>query len=303
MVDARSVVRRSLRLADGTYAGARARERVVQHLTRRGRPRPVLVYQMGKVASQGVSASLEAVGVHTHQIHFATAAGLAAAEAVYRRRWDATRGGAAHVWRGQWVRRQMDADPSARWQVLTLVRDPVARNLSSFFQIADLKLQVDVRNHRDEDGLRRLRQEFLETFDEHDVPATWFDRELRAVTGVDLLDEPFDPARGWQLVHGDRADVLVIRFEDLRRCFSQAVEALLGVPDVELVSTNVSGSKDYGPNYRAVQDAITLPDWYLDQQYGSRYARHFYSQDELTAMRARWRLDEADADLHQPPLA
>ena len=97
---------------------------------------------------QAVVRSLSEAGCFVYQTHFVTREGLDWAEAVYRRGWNPRRGGALHVWQGQWVRRQLEHQPERRWKVITLVRDPVARNLSSFFQVADLN---DERHrHRDE---------------------------------------------------------------------------------------------------------------------------------------------------------
>jgi hypothetical protein len=260
---------------------------------RRGRPRPVLVHQMGKVASQAVARSLEAAGLGVYQIHYVTGSGLTHAEGIYRGNWDANRGGPLHVWQGQWVHKQLTRRPTERWQVITVVRDPVARNVSAFFQVADMQFHVDVDGlasgaDDDDDAMRVLRQAFLDTGDEHNVPLRWLDDELGGPFGIDVYAEPFPRDRGWTTYRGKRADVLLIRYEDLGRCFAAALEEFLGLPSVKLARTNVSSAKTYGRAYDVVSRRLTLPNDYLNHMYGSRYAQHFYSEAEIAGMRARW---------------
>lgn len=257
----------------------------------RGGRQPLLVYQMGKVASTSVARSLEAAGYDpVFQIHTLTEDGIGTIRARYRRHWAADIGG-WHLWYAQHARRLV-ARRSTQWTVVTMFREPVARNVSAFFQSAELRHRADLDRllaRVDEPDLpATLTEDFLRLYEDHDLGVRWFDDELRAVFGVDVYARPFPHDVGWQVLESPRARVLLIRFEDMRRVFPEAIDALLGCGPLELRSENVSEGKRHGSVYRRMVDEGRLPDDYLDRMYSSRYARHFYTDEERAAFRARW---------------
>lgn len=259
-------------------------------LVRRRPPAAVVVAQMGKVGSQAVVASLEAAGVSAAHIHFLTRPELRRAERIYRANWDADRL-PWHIWEGRRVAGRLAR--GERLDIVTVVREPVARNVSSFFQVADLQFGVELGAWTSGTDLDGLRAAFLETFDEHDLPLRWLDSQLRAATGVDVYATDFDTDRGWTIVQGPRARVLVLRTDRLAETFTPAIEEFLGRPGLALLQRNVSSDKDTGHLYEEFRRRMALPRAYLDQQYNSKFARHFWTDAELDAFRAGWSAHEA----------
>jgi hypothetical protein len=248
----------------------------------RGRGQPILVHQMGKVASTAIVKTLEGVTERpVYHLHFLSADGIRFATDTYGGNWG--EGGLPwHVFESKHVSRQFKR--TQNWDVITVVRDPVAKNISGFFQIAKLQYHLDPATMT----VDSLRQHYLDTYDEHDRPLNWIDHELDAVFGTDTFAEPFPTEVGWQLIEGERARVAIIRYEDLARATAPAIEALLGFRVGELVAANKSSNKAYGDNQTALTDSLVLPPAYLDMMYESKYATHFYSDEERAAMRARW---------------
>jgi len=255
----------------------------------RRRPTPeVVVAQMGKVGSQAVVASLARAGVRAAHVHFLDPASLRWADRVYRHNWDARRL-PWHVWEGRLAATRLRA--GERLDIVTMAREPVARNLSAFFQVADLQFGLDLADFgrgTDDADLARLRTAFLERFDEHERPLRWFDDELKRATGVDVFRHRFDRTRGYSIISSDRARVLVLRTDLLGETFTPAVHEFLGRPDVGLVHRNDSAAKETGELYEQVQHHLQLPDTYLEQMHNSKYARHFWTQEELAEARAAW---------------
>jgi hypothetical protein len=243
------------------------------------------------VASQTVADTLVRVELPVLHLHVLTEQMLVEDEKRYRANWTKD-GTPAHLWTSQHVRRRLEADPESRWRIVTLVRDPIARNVSMFFQTTYRWLALDRQRARyaeDPDALMDdLRERFLEQFTGHDLPDTWFDSELRRFFGIDVYREPFETSRGYQIYATDRVQVLVIRVEDLRACAPAAFRDFFGVDVRELRDVNVSDEKDYASIYRRFVETVDLPATYLARMYGSRYARHFYTQEELDAFRRRW---------------
>ena len=191
-------------------------------------------------------------------------------------------------WQRQLRRHLDDPQPGAPWHVVTLVRDPVARNLSSFFHNLG-KTTYPAYRPEFERGINLTAEELRAHFVAHadyeiDFAENWFDHEICHLFDVDVFSESFPHDAGFSVITGDRARVLVLRMEALAQSLPIAIEAFLGIPDVQLLSANRNRSE----TYRGFLEQATLPEDYVDRVYSSKLARHFYTPDELASFKVRW---------------
>jgi hypothetical protein len=296
----RTAARRSLkalatRFCDRTYVTAKLFHLFTLRFLYPGGP-PILVYQMAKVGSSTVVRSLAARRLPSpvFHVHWLTEPELGEAESRARERWarGATSQSCRFIWEGQYLRRQLARKrPGERWYVVSLVRDPVARNLSDFFRIGPDTLGLDLG----QDSLEALGPAFLERYERHDEPLAWFDEQLKAVFGLDVYTERFPREKGYAIYENDHARALVVRLEDLRSCADAAFGEWLGVGRFELLDANATEPKATGALYRRFVETVDLPAEYLSRMYESRYARHFYSAQELGSFRRRWERRGAEA--------
>ncbi len=263
---------------------------------RRGR-HPIVVYQMGKVGSSSIVASLSDRCGHPNvfHVHTLTPERIAETERRYRAASKIRGPGidehliASLYLRRRWERRR----PSERWKIVSLVRDPVARNVSGFFQVFDLDFpEIALRYERDGTNPRERMDElidlFLHRFERHDEPLHWFDLNLKPVFGIDVFDEAFPKTQGYAIYQGEQADLLVLRTEDLNRCGSEALGEFLGSERLPMVDANLSQEKGYSEAYGAFKKTIALPPSYLDRIYSSRLVQHFYTPEEVDQFRRDW---------------
>jgi Putative capsular polysaccharide synthesis protein len=252
---------------------------------------------MGKVGSQSVHSSLTRLGLPSpiFHIHSLVRGVIRGEEEKLRRHWGPARAGdAVHVWQSQHVRRRLPAlGQGERWRVVTLTRDPVARNVSHFFQIGQAQHLLGLSRGETvppiaDDELEPLRDFFLERFEGHDAPLTWFDHELKAVLGFDVYAMPFSASKGYAIYESDQVDVLVLRIEDLRARAEQAFREFFAFERFELIDTNIAEEKTYADLYRRFAKTVDLPDSYLSRMYNSKYAQHFYTEGELAAFKRSW---------------
>lgn len=296
-------------LADRWYRLARLYTRATLALSRW--ERPVLVYTMGKVGSSSLAHSLRVAApeldvLHVHRL---VPEHLARAEHVYReaaRRHRGTPAGRGirprHVWLAQRLSSLIERPPpgaDGRWTVITLIRDPVARNTSAFFenlflffgydwaQALRLKPETAVAAELGELFRASYARERWWSEGKDANPLTWFDEELRETFGVDVFDEPFPTEVGFKIYERERARVLLVRLEDLDRCASVAMQELLGPSGFEVHRRNVAHDKGYASLYRRFSEVVELPADYVDRLYDSRIARHFYTERERAAFRSR----------------
>jgi Putative capsular polysaccharide synthesis protein len=245
---------------------------------------PILIYQMGKVGSSTVYAALDDQALPVPVEHVHLLANHDAIEAAIRATYPDPSTTLEQLDRGRRVRESIDRQPDVRWNVITLVRDPVVRNVSAFFQ----SLHELVPEARDGDvPLSVLGTAFTEKFGQN-APLKWFQEQLTPVFGIDPYATPFPHAQGFQILEGERARLLILRNEDLTDCLATALQAFLGIKIRDIPDANESGVKWYGPMQKKLLTEFQFPPEYLDTMYSSEYAQHFYTPAEIARSRARF---------------
>lgn len=246
---------------------------------------PVLVFQMGKVGSRTVVESLDALGLPgaVYHVHHLSESGLETD------RWRTLRRGMApgdHYWMGRLLRNRMDR---GQWRVVTLVREPLGRNVSAFFHTLDLFCPeaAGASDAPTQAALGQIQAAFLERFP-HEIPLTWLDEELKTCCGIDVFARPFPVEQGYQTYQSGNVQALLIRLEDLDRRGPEALSNFLNIKGLALTRANVAGKKPYADLYRRFLGWVRFPQDFLDRMYDSRYARHFYSDAEIAGFRRKW---------------
>ena len=272
----------------------------------------VLVYQMGKVGSMSVKYSLKTFGqrlpnrpsiYHVHGLSPGFLEDRVSAAARLRSGGyrDAARSLLKRSWRSEHVRRAVERAGATKVHVVTLVRDPVARELAHFFQrtiatelvagerwrLESPHMDFDVTVERER--VAELGGLFLDRgCDMRGI--TFFDEEFRPQLDLDVYATAFDRERGWSVLETDRTKVLILRLEDLSREWTASVSDFLGWENCPLHRRNVGAEKSYAELYRLFLDEVGLPGELLDHLYESRHTRHFYTPAEIAGFRRRWRV-------------
>jgi hypothetical protein len=281
---------------------------------------PLLIYTMGKVGSSSIFLSLRQLGLRrlVDHVHFLDLEYLNQLEASLKPAYPDSLVNLRHVWRSQRHAQELTSNPDARVQAISLIRDPLARNLSNFFQQIVVKplpgdgnarwrvvssyygfestVRADKSGAPDAHapGMRELIELFFDRVD-HDFHVHWLEHELSGMLDIDVYASPFPTDKGYAIYHSDRADVLLFRLRDLNRSVTQAVHEFLGFQDFCLNNANVGDRKAYADVYQAFKASIVFPSAFLDRMYDSRFARHFYTESERQALRAQWTTDAPPA--------
>lgn len=254
----------------------------------------IVVYQMGKVGSSSIVASLEALNldVPVYHIHTLTSTGIARRDQIYREMCRNSKTTylprAKHLLVSQHLRKALDRDKDKNWKFITLVRDPIAVNLSGFFQTIDYYLPDFTERYRAGDVTIDTAIELFLKQHSHEWPVGWLDVEIKPALGIDVYAQPFSGPNGYQIFQNEKVQLLLIKLEKLDDCIQAAFNEFLGLEQISLVKANVGSKKKYAEAYEEFKEAITLPAAYIDKMYSSRYAQHFYSQDEIAALRSKW---------------
>jgi hypothetical protein len=249
---------------------------------------------MGKVGSKTIEHSLRyyyqsrGMDVDVYHAHF-----LNYLEEMEQngRKQNISKHGLQHIQDMMALRKKIDSGPNRKWRLISLVRDPVARNIASFFQALSVNQFIPDWKARYQKGdlkVEELLEKFLSLGDDyHNYPATWFDSQLKPVFGIDVYSKPFPFENGYESYAAERFDLLVIRMQDLNRCAVSAINRFLQIEDFSILNSNTSDEKDYRELYKAFQE-LPLPEDYIENLYNSHYARHFYSPTELYLFKKKW---------------
>jgi Putative capsular polysaccharide synthesis protein len=115
----------------------------------------------------------------------------------------------------------------------------------------------------------------------------WFDLELKPFTGVNVFRNPFPYEHGYAIYENRFARVLVYRFESMNQ-LPKLLSQFLHLEIPALVNSNLGDSKQYADQYRSVRDQLSLPAEFVTELYDTRMMRHFYSGAERGQYLAKW---------------
>ena len=260
---------------------------------------PILIYQMGKVGSSTLSRSLESAHLPNsiYSVHRLSHEGIkrSAAEQRVRALYDPVLSNLAKV--SKTLRKKIDkTDANARWKVITLVRDPISRTISAFFENMKRVYPILI----DENGavkksfaLEFLKVWFMNYDESRDSIGTWFDKELKNVFKIDVYAYPFNHRDGFTIIRDRNVEVLIIRLEDLNQNLSHALTTFLNLErPIEMLKANVSEDKECAAAYRYVLENITIPKPICIKIYSSKYAKHFYNESMRNEFIQKWSRNE-----------
>ncbi len=233
---------------------------------------PVLVFQMGKVGSSSLEATLNG------------------------------------IWKGFVVHAHIEKDIPQR--VINLVRirralrlptylicpirEPLSRNVSAFFQ--NWKRDTGIEYKIKAWSIEEVTELFLNGC-RHNVFIEFFEKTFRPFTGIDVFDEDFPIERKWKVYRKNGLKALVYRSDLPRSSQLEIVSDFLSLhpPLKAFIEKNISEQKEYSATYNRFKEHGFLPEVYLRIMCESRTCKHFWSKTEIEAFKANWRANKANA--------
>lgn len=224
----------------------------------------ILVFQMAKVGSSSVYHRIKDLGLNPAHFH--------------------TMGGGK--WGNKMSRKQFEVHP---WRIITLVRDPVARNISRYWAAKHKRGANPSIEHLIEDKIKWVgtrkgtRIGFV---------LSWFNKQIKPFFGIDVYDTPFPKDIGYKHYSHRNTKMVLIRTEDLNKVGPTAISQLIGVNfegmySINTASDNVKGG-DHSRKYEEFKKRLKLPENYLDRMYTSEMVQHFYTPEEIESFYKKW---------------
>lgn len=236
----------------------------------------ILVYSMGKVGSTSVYRSLRARLPHANifHVHFLSDYWL------NERLPNADAHFHGNIKIGKRIRDFIARHPNRRLKIITLVREPVMRDLSGLFE------NWEAHFDKDESDVSTLLSKMHAH--SHEYSLNWFDTEFKNFTDFDIYNASFDKEKGYSIYNSEQADILCVRIEDLDRVASQAFYEFLGLRNFAVEHKNRADQKDRSHLYKLVRDQYVAEKEKLARLYSSKYVTHFYAQKEIEEFFRKW---------------
>jgi hypothetical protein len=178
----------------------------------------------------------------------------------------------------------------AEKKIITLVRNPLDRNVSMYFQNLHAFLVQAYTGFpigRDKhvmplarDGGVRVLVDIYNRLFPKDYPLNWFDNELKRLSGIDVFDYPFDKDLGYSIIAKGSYKILVLTAEKLRENTS-VIQEFSGVDSLIFGDVNTGAKKWYSQSYSDFKDAFVPPRDELDLYLNSQFVSHFYDVGRL----------------------
>ncbi len=258
---------------------------------------PVVVYQPGKVGSNTVEYTLGAFGIDNLRMHGVS----------YPYEYENLKCKEIFF---DWVK------TAPRIKMITLIREPISKDFGHFFQkislvddmawyakgIMEHDFQTSYLNYLSVitpmDYTNGRKEEFQSVITSHidyigkinpnGAYWGWYEKELKDNFGIDILQSDFDPQKGYTIMREKNIELLIIRLDKLNSLVKVLGE-FIGMPNLEIRSTNLHQEKDYAYAYRQLQKELVLPRDYIDFYYNDNpYVRHFFSNEEIQSFKEKW---------------
>ncbi|MCA9262625.1 MAG: hypothetical protein KDA60_02205 [Planctomycetales bacterium] len=172
-----------------------------------------------------------------------------------------------------------------RLRVISPIREPVGNNISMFFEVFDHYAGVTAAESPVD--VESMIDMFLARY-VHGRPLTWFDAEVKRTLGIDVFQSTFPREQGHGVFRTGNVELLVLKSELDDETKSHAIADFLGLESLTLVRSNVSSNRGHADKYAEFKQKIRIPSALLDAMYNSKYAQFFYTPDELAQFRNKW---------------
>ena len=249
--------------------------------------RAIVIYQMGKVGSTTVYYSLKKQLPFTpiFHVHCLSENTLKEQEEAYQNIGKFP-GEVRHLRHGKYLRKHLDKRTNIKWEIITLVREPISREISIFFQQRDRDFPDGIHTS---EAIEMLQTSFANFKESTNFACNWFDREVKNNFDINIYNFDFDKQKGYHIIRKEDRGILIIRLEDLNSCFQTSLgEFLLINKSLNILPKNIATKKAYREQYLEVIKQIKIPRDICESIYSSQYVKHFYNDDMIHGFIKQW---------------
>lgn len=200
-------------------------------------------------------------------------------------------------------------------KVITLVREPIARDISYFMHLLHSPEDVlyctatsndmaeNCRNmldtwcveSMDEEMLQRIKEDTAGLLHKRRLCGSgggifsWFQSEIEAVFHVDIFQYPFDREKGYSFIKQGNVELLILKNEKLSDLTS-VIGEFVGCSDFALTKKR-NATNEYMTHYlyNEILQNVKISERYFNMYYDdNRFLEHFYTEGEIQGFKEKW---------------
>jgi hypothetical protein len=175
------------------------------------------------------------------------------------------------------------------WIFLTTIRDPIARNVSSFFHSIQCYYPHIYRDLLTDDVVvSELIERFLKKYP-HEHVIKWPGNQISDnPINIDIYEKGFDPEVGYQIIRRKNKTLVLMRLTDIDSIFQEVMGSLLGESIEPPEPKNVTSETPLASLYDHFKSELTVPPSLRDRLYSSKFAQAFFTDEEICQFHETW---------------
>ena len=161
---------------------------------------------------------------------------------------------------------------------ISLVREPVSREISSFYQNRQLFFKDVLPN--DFMAINNL----IESRG-YDLALNWFDYELMKHLNFDVYSQPFDKTKGYSIYKLDtKTELMILRTDCINKTGAIALNEYLNTDIKQIKSVNVGSNKSNSMYQKQMKSQFILSDENFKKIKNSKFMNHFFKVEEINKL-------------------
>lgn len=167
--------------------------------------------------------------------------------------------------------------------IITIIREPISREISSFFQNTEL-YKDELENKKleiDKDVAKKLLYKNFDSDICENIKG-WFDLEIYNNFGIDVFANKFDYQKKYAVSQNQKYHHMLLKMEDLDTIFPIAIMKFLNLKKpLHIKSANIGETKHYASIYKEVKGNLKLDSNKINQIVNSTFFQQFYLKDKF----------------------
>ncbi|MBD5510993.1 MAG: hypothetical protein HDR08_07050 [Lachnospiraceae bacterium] len=273
-----------MNMAMGTYDLAARWMRSLRWVEESGIP--LILYAMPKTGTQAMKATLNQYGYEHTYVHFLNI--NTPLDKQFYHYYGEKIPCLAHLLHdSEYVKKyHLNVLKEKKIKIITSVREPIARNYSMIFQA--------IKNWGPYPLVRKSNGNFAQgviDYLEYCSSSTWdwFEDEIKEVFGIDIFRYPFDKENGYCIIKTDKVEIFLYRLESSRKLGKALGEFLGAEKSIDMLTFHEASKEEYRFVYAQLKNEIQIPDAVISQYYDNDKMRHFYTEEEITDLKNKWK--------------
>ena len=169
-------------------------------------------------------------------------------------------------------------------KIISFYRDPIKRNISSFFQ--NLKFYFS-KNELKKIQYNDLEKKFNQLSNIHQTPNLWFHSEFNSSLNLDIFNHTFNKEKGFKIIKEKNIEIFICRTDKIN-LLSKELGAFLEIDNFEIINTNIGSQKWYKDLYLEFKENYVPSKEMINFLYDSDTCNYFFTINEINEMKNIW---------------